>query len=108
MESAILKEYSQSDAIFIMKEELNEAFLAAAIDCFQRLSECPDIKDYRVYREPKNSSSQKFQERNARVTERRISANPVRHSSSKPSRWVLVVSAKNSLCSSTVKVRKCQ
>ena len=91
-----------------MKEELHEAFLAAAIDCFQRLSECPDIKDYRVYGEPENISPKKLQERNARLTERRSSVNPVRSSSSKPSRWVLVVSAKNSLKSSTVKVRKCQ
>lgn len=108
MESAILKEYNQSDAILIMNEELHEAFLAAAIDCFQRLSECPDIKDYRVYREPENISNKQFQERNARLTERRSSVNPVRHSSSKASRWVLVVSAKNSIRSSTVKVRKCQ
>ncbi|HEY9724888.1 MAG TPA: hypothetical protein V6D50_00430 [Chroococcales cyanobacterium] len=108
MEGAMLKEDSQSDAILIMKEELNEAFLAAAIDCFQRLSECPDIKDYRVYREPENSSSKQFKERNTRVRERQTSVNPVRYSSSKPSRWVLVVSAKNSICSSTVKVRKCQ
>ena len=91
-----------------MKEELHEAFLAAAIDCFQRLSECPDIKDYRVYREPKNSSNQQFQQRNTRGMERRSSVNPVRHSSSQPSRWVLIVSAKNSIRSSTVKVRKCQ
>lgn len=91
-----------------MKDELHEAFLAAAIDCFQRLSQCPDIKDYRVYREPEKNSRQKFQERNARVTKRQSLANSVKYSSSKPSRWVLVVSAKNSICSSTVKVLKCQ
>ncbi|HEY9607272.1 MAG TPA: hypothetical protein V6C85_37040 [Allocoleopsis sp.] len=91
-----------------MKEELHEAFLAAAIDCFQRLSECPDIKDYRVYREPESLYNKRFQERPSLGLERQSSANPVRHSSSKPSRWVLVVSAKNSMRSSTVKVRKCQ
>ncbi len=87
-----------------MSEDLKEAFLVAALETFKKLSESPELKNYRIYREPTKSLKRK---RNTHVAlgvgGKCISVE--RATSSLPFRWVLVVSAQKSARQSVLKIR---
>lgn len=85
-----------------MSEDLKEAFVAAALETFQKLSECPEIKNYRVYREPENNLRRKLQKHEEVVGKSTLAPRSV---SSLPFRWVLVVSAQKSAHRAVWKVR---
>lgn len=85
-----------------MNDELRNAFVAAALETFKNLSECPELKNYRIYCEPGKTLRRKLQQRAAQG---RISTPATTAVSSLPFRWVLVVSAQKSARQSVLKVR---
>jgi phosphopantetheine adenylyltransferase len=86
----------------MMNEDRKEAFVAAALETFNKLSECPDLKNYRVYCEPEKSPQRKS---TSRVKHLRKSPSKAKNVSSLPFRWVLVVSAQKSAHEYTLKVQ---
>ena len=84
-----------------MNEDLREAFVVAALETFKKLSECPELKNYKIYCEPGKSLRRKLQKR-ATIGE---TSTPTIGVSSVPFRWVLVVSAQTSARQSVLKVR---
>jgi hypothetical protein len=74
-----------------MHEEISEQFIAAAIACFETLSKCPNLKNYRVYREPGKSPRQQVKESAVVVGDNPSTPIPTRR---RPGKWILVVSAK--------------
>lgn len=74
-----------------MNQELHKPFIAAAAECFRRLSECPELKNYRIYREPESLPRQQIQECTPLVGNYAHRATTPRHWAGK---WILVVSAK--------------
>ncbi len=72
-----------------MNQALESPFIAAAIACFDRLSECPELKNYRIYCDPGTASHQPVRENAARVETQ--TAMPARRRSQK---WIVLVSAK--------------
>lgn len=85
-----------------MNDDLKEAFVVAALETFKKLSECPDLKSCRIYREPGKSFNKKLQKRTALKGK---STSATTTASSLPFRWVLVVSAQKSARESVLKVR---
>ena len=85
-----------------MNDDLKEAFLTAALETFKKLSECPEIKNSRVCREPGQNLRKKLQKRAALGGQDISTATAV---SSLPFRWVLVVSAQTSARRAALKVR---
>lgn len=84
-----------------MNEDLREAFVVAALETFKKLSECPELKNYKIYCEPGKSLRRKLQKRAAIGG----TSTPITGVSSVPFRWVLVVSAQTSARQSVLKVR---
>ncbi|HEY9831140.1 MAG TPA: hypothetical protein V6D26_11220 [Stenomitos sp.] len=84
-----------------MNEDLREAFVVAALETFKKLSECPELKNYKIYCEPGKSLRRKLQKRAAIGG----TSTPTTGVSSVPFRWVLVVSAQTSARQSVLKVR---
>jgi hypothetical protein len=85
-----------------MNEDLKEAFVAAALETFKKLSECPEIKNSRIYREPGKSLKRQLHRRTALGGTSTSAPTAV---SSLPFRWVLVVSAQKTARQSVLKVR---
>ncbi len=85
-----------------MNDDLKDAFVAAALETFKKLSECPELKNYRVYCEPGKTLRRTLQKRAAQG---RISTPTGTTVSSLPFRWVLVLSAQKSARQSVLKVR---
>ena len=85
-----------------MNDDLKEAFVAAALETFKKLSECPELKNYRIYAEPETSLTRKLHRRTALGGTSTPAAMAV---SSLPFRWVLVVSAQKTARQSVLKVR---
>lgn len=74
-----------------MNEEISEQFIAAAIACFENLSKCPNLKNYRLYREPGKSPRQQVKGAAVLVGDNPSTSIPARR---RPGKWILVVSAK--------------
>lgn len=74
-----------------MNEEISEQFIAAAIACFENLSKCPNLKNYRVYREPGKSPREPVKGSAVLVGDNPSTPIPARR---RPGKWILVVSAK--------------
>jgi hypothetical protein len=85
-----------------MNEDIREAFVVAALETFKKLSECPELNNYKIYCEPGKSLRRKLQKRAAIGG---TSAPVTTGVSSVPFRWVLVVSAQTSARQSALKVR---
>lgn len=85
-----------------MNDDLKDAFVAAAIATFNKLSECPEIKNYRVYREPDKKLRSKLQKRAAVGRKGTPETKAVSY---EPFRWVLVVSAQKSARQASFKIR---
>ena len=85
-----------------MSEDLKEAFLVAALETLKKLSECPELKNYRIYREPRKNLKRKL---NTGVALGGKCISVERTTSSLAFRWVLVVSAQKSARQSVLKIR---
>lgn len=85
-----------------MNEDIKDAFVAAALETCKKLSDCPEIKNYRVYSEPRKNLKNKIYQRAALA---RKSTPTVRAVSYEPFRWVLIVSAQNSARRASFKIR---
>lgn len=81
-----------------MNKQLQERFIAAATFCVEQLSECPELKNYRIYRQPEASPRQPVKESAAIPARRRAE------------KWILLVSAKRlgKTRRLTVEVRGCR
>jgi hypothetical protein len=101
METAIL-EMKINEFKLKMAKEIPQPFIAAACHCFQRLSECPELKNYRIYREPGASPHPPIQEYPPAVRAESSTTTTTRHWTGK---WILVVSAKRSTKASLLDVK---
>lgn len=90
-----------------MNQELQQPFIAAAYQCFQTLSECPELKNYRIYRDSGVLPCKPMKDCASLVEEDRPTRTTAKHCARK---WILVVSAKRSDETGlfVVKVRGCR
>lgn len=85
-----------------MNDDLREAFISAALETFNKLAECPEIKNCRIYRDPERSFNRTVEERTALVKNKSRAKSAIRPL---PFRWILVISAQKSARHSVLKVR---
>ncbi len=88
-----------------MNEEPQDAFIDIAFKSLRKLSECPELKNYRIYRDSEKGFSKKVQQRTTLLSDRSRTTTAKHHWSGK---WILVVSAKRSARELSVKVRGCR
>lgn len=101
METAIL-EMRINEFKLKMDKAIPQPFIAAACQCFQRLSECPELKNYRIYRQPGASPHRQIQDYTPSVKPESSTTTTTRHWTGK---WILVVSAKRSTKASWLDVK---
>ncbi|HEY9742764.1 MAG TPA: hypothetical protein V6C90_19945 [Coleofasciculaceae cyanobacterium] len=73
-----------------MNEELQQPLITAAFECFRQLSECPELKNYRIYRELGSLPRQQVKECALPVGDSPLTATSARQWTGK---WMLFVSA---------------
>ncbi|HEY9631957.1 MAG TPA: hypothetical protein V6D14_01035 [Coleofasciculaceae cyanobacterium] len=76
-----------------MNEKCLQPFITTAFDCFHRLSECSELKNYRIYRDPGALPRQPIQECVSLVEDYPSTAT---HAKQGTGKWILVVSAQRS------------
>lgn len=94
----MLEERTKSGVTSVMDNQLQERFITAAMYCAEKLSECPELKNYRIYRQHEALPHQLVQ------------ACTTTHVRRRSEQWMLVVSAKrlSKSRSLAVEVRGCR